>query len=246
MSDLLELTARAETTHFWFRGFRMYIAPAIAQIAAGRRDLRLIDCGCGTGYNMKTLLVPYGRAFGFDLVPDGVRRARRVGRPLVRADIQKIPFRSESFDVATSFDVVQSVPDDGAALREMARVLKPGGHVVLNMTAMDIMRGDHSDVWGELRRYTPERVRPILRAAGLEPVTISYLFGSLLPMMLSVRTAQRMLRAFREPTGDADLAVPSAPVNGVLTTLVAVEAALARRVSIPFGSSLMVVARKPS
>jgi ubiquinone/menaquinone biosynthesis C-methylase UbiE len=199
MGDLLELTARAETTHFWFRGFRMYIAPAIAEIAGGRRDLRLLDCGCGTGYNMKTLLLPYGRAFGFDLVPDGIRRARSVGRPLVRADIQKIPFKSDTFDIATSFDVVQSVPDDRAALREMARVLKPGGSVVLNMTAMDIMRGDHSDVWGELRRYTPERVAPILSAAGLEPVKISYLFGSLLPMMLGVRTMQRMLRAFGSP-----------------------------------------------
>jgi ubiquinone/menaquinone biosynthesis C-methylase UbiE len=244
MGDLLELTARAETTHFWFRGFRMYIAPAIAEIAGGRRDLRLLDCGCGTGYNMKTLLLPYGRAFGFDLVPDGIRRARSVGRPLVRADIQKIPFKSDTFDIATSFDVVQSVPDDRAALREMARVLKPGGSVVLNMTAMDIMRGDHSDVWGELRRYTPERVAPILSAAGLEPVKISYLFGSLLPMMLGVRTMQRMLRAFRDPKGDSDLAVPSPPVNGVLTALVAAEATLARRVKIPFGSSLMVVARK--
>ena len=143
MGDLLELTARAEATHFWFHGFRMYVAPAIQEIVAGRRDLRIIDCGCGTGFNLKTLLMPHGRAFGFDLVPDGVRRARTVGRPLVRADIQHIPFASASFDIATSFDVIQSVPDDRAALREMARLLKPGGHVVLNVTAMDLLRGDH-------------------------------------------------------------------------------------------------------
>ena len=245
MGDLLELTARAEATHFWFRGFRMYIAPAIQEIVAGRRDLRIVDCGCGTGFNLRTLLVPHGRAFGFDLVPDGVRRARSAGRPLVRADIQHIPFASASFDLATSFDVIQSVPDDRAALREMARLLKPGGHVVLNVTAMDLLRGDHSDVWGELRRYTPERAARLVEDAGLEVVRIHYLFGSLLPLMLSVRTLQRMLRAFREPTGDADLAVPSAPVNALLTALVATEAALARRFTVPFGSSLMVVARKP-
>ena len=55
----LELTARAEPTHFWFRGFRAYVAPVVREIAAGRRDLRMIDCGCGTGYNLKTLLQPY-------------------------------------------------------------------------------------------------------------------------------------------------------------------------------------------
>ena len=245
MSDLLELTAHAEATHFWFRGFRMYFAPAIRQIAAGRTDLRMLDCGCGTGHNMKTLLMPYGRTFGFDLVPDGVRRARVIGRPLVRADIQHIPFASASFDLATSFDVIQSVPNDRAALAEMARVLKPGGHVVLNVTAMDILRGDHSDVWGELRRYTPERAARLVESAGLEAVRIRYVFGSLLPLMLGVRTVQRLLRTFREPQGDSDLAVPSAPFNAGLTALVGAEAVLARRVTIPFGSSLLIVAKKP-
>ena len=76
MSDLLGLTAHAEATHFWFRGFRTYFAPAIREIAAGRHDLRIIDCGCGTGYNLTHLLQPYGRTFGFDLVPDAIRRAR--------------------------------------------------------------------------------------------------------------------------------------------------------------------------
>ena len=246
MGDLLDLTARAEATHFWFHGFRAYIAPAIREIAAGRQDLRIIDCGCGTGFNLKTLLLPHGRTFGFDLVPEGIERARAVGRPLVRADIQYIPFASGKFDLATSFDVIQSVPDDRAALREMARLLKPGGHVVLNVTAMDLLRGDHSDVWGELRRYTPERAARLVEDAGLEVVRISYLFGSLLPLMLGVRTLQRVMRVFREPRGDADLTVPSAPVNTILTALVRAEAALARRIQIPFGSSLMVVARKPS
>jgi ubiquinone/menaquinone biosynthesis C-methylase UbiE len=245
VSDLLELTARAEATHFWFHGFRGYVAPAIREIAAGRRDLEILDCGCGTGYNLRHLLQPYGRTFGFDFDPDAIRRARGTGRPLVRADIQRIPFRANTFDLTTSFDVVQSVRDDRAALREMARVLKPGGSVVLNVTALDLLRGDHSDVWGELRRYTRERAAVLVRDAGLEPTRISYLFGSLVPLMLAVRRAQAMRRRYRDPTGDEDLTVPSAPVNLVLTALLRVEVAVASRVTMPFGSSLLIVARKP-
>jgi ubiquinone/menaquinone biosynthesis C-methylase UbiE len=245
MSDLLELTARAEATHFWFHGFRGYVAPVIGEISAGRRDLQILDCGCGTGYNLRNLLQPYGRTFGFDFDVDAIRRSRGKGRPLVRADIQRIPFRSHIFDLATSFDVVQSVPDDRAALREMARVLKPGGSVVLNVTALDALRGDHSDVWGELRRYTSDRAAALVRDAGLQPTRISYLFGSLVPLMLAVRRAQAMRRRYRAPTGDEDLAVPSAPVNLALRALVRAEVALARRVTIPFGSSLLIVARKP-
>ncbi len=245
MGDLLELTARAEATHFWFRGFRMFFAPVIREIAAGRRDLRIVDCGCGTGYNLTTLLQPYGRAFAFDLIPDAIRRARTSGRPLVRADIEHIPFASGTFDLATSFDVVQSVPDDRKALREMARVLKPGGCAVLNVTGLDLLRGDHSDVWGEIRRYTPRRAACLIEDAGLQAVRIAYLFASLAPLMLAVRRAQRVMRRFRESTGDSDLTVPPAPVNAILTGLVKGEAALARRLSMPFGSSLLIVARKP-
>jgi len=245
MSDLLELTARAEATHFWFRGFRTYVRPVIREIAAGRRDLRILDCGCGTGYNLTTLLQPYGRTFAFDLAPDALRRVRRSGRPVVRANIEHIPFRSAGFDLATSFDVIQSVPDDHQALHEMARVLAPGGHVVLNVTAMELLRGDHADVWGELRRYTPHTAARLIEGVGLQVERITYLFASLVPLMLAVRTVQRMLRPFRAPSGDSDLTVPPAPLNAILAGLVRGEAALARRVALPFGSSLLIVARKP-
>ena len=240
----LELTARAEPTHFWFRGFRAYVAPVVRKIAAGRRDLRMIDCGCGTGYNLKTLLQPYGLAFAFDLTPDALQRARAAGRPLVRADMEHIPFHSGSFDLVTSFDVVHSVTDDRKALREMARVLKPGGYLVMNVVALELLRGDHSAVWREERRYTRLEGARLIEDAGLEAVRIVYIFASLVPMILAVRTAQRMLRLLRRPSGDADLTVPVAPVNAILSGLVRGEAALARRLPMPFGSSLLMVARK--
>jgi SAM-dependent methyltransferase len=246
MGNLLELTARAEPTHFWFHGLRAYVIPVLDGIAAGRRDLRIIDCGCGTGYNLDNVLRPYGQTFAFDLHEDSMWRARRTGRPIVRADLQHIPFASSTFDLATSFDVMQSVPDDRRALREIARVLRPGGHVVLNVTALDILRGDHSDVWGEMRRYNTSRASRLLADAGLKAVRISYLFASLLPLMLAVRKVQGMFRPFREPKGDSDLTVPAPPINATLTWLVRREAVLARRVRMPFGSSLLIVGRKPS
>ena len=243
MADLLELTGRAEATHFWFHGFRAYVGPTLEAVAAGRRHLRLLDCGCGTGYNL-SLLKPYGQVFAFDMARDAMWRARQSGRPLVRADVEHIPFRDGTFDIATSFDVLQTVPDDRRAMREIARVLKSGGHAVLNVTALELMRGDHSDVWGERRRYTSATAARLVASASLEPVRVAYLFASLLPLMLAVRTGQKLMRFIRQPQGDADLTVPVAPVNETLTWLVRWEAALARRVPMPFGSSLLIVARK--
>lgn len=243
MGDLLELTGLAEATHFWFRGFRRYVRPVIHDIAAGRTGLRMIDCGCGTGNNL-SLLRSYGTVFGFDLTEEGARRVAASGWSPVRADIEHIPYLAGTFDIATSFDVIQSVPDDHLAIREIARILKPGGHAVLNVSALEMLRADHAEVWNELRRYTPASAARLVEAEGLEVVRVSFLFASLFPLMMSVRMWQRLVRPFRVPTGDVELRVPAAPINDALTWLVEKEAALSRRFRMPIGSSLLIVARK--
>jgi ubiquinone/menaquinone biosynthesis C-methylase UbiE len=142
---LLEATARAEDRHFWFRGFRRFVEPVLNRAAANRRGLRLVDCGCGTGSNLR-LLGRYGQAWGFDLSWTGLAFAQRSGETcLVRASVNHVPFGEASFDVATSFDVLYCLEQEieRAAVREMFRILKPGGALVVNVAAMPILRGNH-------------------------------------------------------------------------------------------------------
>jgi hypothetical protein len=108
-----------------------------------------------------------------------------------------------------------------------------------------MLRADHAEVWKELRRYTPASAGRLVGDSGLEVVRISFLFASLFPIMLSVRLWQRISRPFRTLAGDAELEVPSEPMNTLLTRLVEKEAALSRRFQMPIGSSLLIVARKP-
>jgi SAM-dependent methyltransferase len=245
MDDLLELTGRAEATHFWFRGFRKFVAPVLADLANGRSGLRLVDCGCGTGHNLQ-LLRPHGKAVGFDLSHAGLARAHRTGLTVLRGDVTRIPLASGVFDVATSFDVLQCVEADMDAVREMARIVRPGGVVVVTLAALEVLRGDHAEVWQEVRRYTPASARRLVEAAGLRPERVSFMFASLFPLMASVRLVQRVTRRFgRTVRADTDIAVPVGPINLLLTALVSAEAAIVRRVPMPIGSSLLVVARKP-
>jgi SAM-dependent methyltransferase len=243
MDDLLELTGRAEATHFWFRGFRKFVAPVLADVARGRTGLRLVDCGCGTGNNLR-LLRPYGRVTGFDLSEVGPVRARAAGSAVAR-DVTRIPLASEMFDIATSFDVLQCVEADVEALREMRRVVRPGGAIVVTLAALDSLRGDHAEVWHEVRRYTPASARRLVEDAGLTAERVSFMFASIFPLVAAARLTQRATRRFRSgPRADIDIEVPVGPVNLLLSGLVSAEAALVRLMPMPIGSSLLVVARR--
>lgn len=242
--DLLDLTGRAEATHFWFRGFRRIVGPVVARAAGGRPGLRLIDCGCGTGANL-ALLSPHGRTYGFELTAWGSEHAKATQHlPIVRADITRVPLEGDTFDIVTAFDVLQIVPDDRAAAAELARVLKPGGTLILTVAAFAFLRADHGEVWKEARRYTPSTVRALVESAGLRVERVSFMFAFVFPLLLAARLSQRLLRPLREAKADRDIAVPSAPVNGVLTWLMHREAEVARHVPMPIGSSLLVIARK--
>src|SRR5688500_4767971 len=146
MDRLLAATARAERDHFWFRGFRRFVAPVLERAAGGRRNLVALDCGCGTGHNL-ALLRPFGTAVGIDLTLSGLRHAAARGEHQVaQASAARLPFAGDTFDLVTSFDVIYSLPDDveRAAVDEMFRVLKPGGHLVVNAAALNFLRGNHS------------------------------------------------------------------------------------------------------
>src|SRR5687768_857667 len=146
VDHLLQATARAEARHFWFRGFRYFVTPLLREATRGLSAVSLLDCGCGTGANV-AFLSGYGRAYGFDLSATGLAFGRRAGRThLARATVAAVPFPSNRFDVVTSFDVLYSLPepDERAAVAEMFRLTRPGGHVLINVAAMDVLRGDHS------------------------------------------------------------------------------------------------------
>ncbi|MDH4063073.1 MAG: class I SAM-dependent methyltransferase [Acidobacteriota bacterium] len=249
MDRLLELTALAERSHFWFRGFRWFITPLLARAVAGRPRGRILDCGCGTGSNLG-MLEPLGEVYGFDLTWRGLAFAHEHGRRrLAQASIGSIPFQNASFDLVTSFDVFQCLPEavEQSAAREMARVLKPGGAAVFNFAALDVLRGSHSVLAEEVRRYSPARVRRLLETAGLQIERLTFDFASLFPLMLAARVGHRWRRQGGEAElGEWEIQVPWAPINGALSLAVAAEAMALRVIDMPIGSSLMCLARKPS
>ena len=244
MDRLLEATARAERDHFWFRGLRRFMAPLVEDAARGIQSPKILDCGCGTGHNLG-MLRRYGRAAGIDLTWTGLSYAHERGeRAIAQATATSLPFQSGTFDVVTSFDVIYALNDrdEQAALAEMFRVLAPGGHLVVNAAAMDLLKGNHSVLALEVRRYSQHSLRERLQRTGFTVRRMSYTNASILPIVAAVRLVQRV--SGHEEL-DEEIAVPPAPINAALTAALTVESALLRFVNMPFGSSLMALAQKP-
>jgi len=241
MDRLLEATARAERDHFWFRGFRRFIEPLVAQ--AGTRPLDILDCGCGTGNNL-IMLRRYGRAYGIDLTWSGLQYARARGDGLVaRATVARLPIPDARFDLVTSFDVLYSLEDEieRQAIAEMFRVLRPHGRAIVNVAALDALRGNHSVLANEVRRYSRPDLKRRLEAAGFRVTHSTYTNFSILPLVAAIRLKQR-LSGHEE--SQEEISIPPAPINAMLSGLLAVEGALLRVVNMPLGSSLIAVAEK--
>jgi ubiquinone/menaquinone biosynthesis C-methylase UbiE len=244
---LLELTHSAEQAHFWFRGFRWFVRPEVALAVAGRPAPVIVDCGCGTGANV-AWLGEFGTVHGFDLTWNGLALGRAMGRRnLARASIAAIPFPDACADLATSFDVFQCLPEpiEQEAIREMWRILRPGGHLLMNVAALDVLRGNHATLSEEVRRYSPARLRRLLAGAGFQIERMTFVHASLFPLMLPVRVAQRWRSGGEHiPAGEFDISVPPAPINALLTGVVWLEAKALALVDMPVGSSLLCHARK--
>jgi hypothetical protein len=117
--------------------------------------------------------------------------------------------------------------------------------VIVNVAAMSILRGDHSVLGREIRRYTRRSLGALLQGAGFTIERITYTNAVLFFPLLVVRSFQRWRGLRPVEQADGDISVPIAPVNALLTAALYVESWWLRRFTSPVGSSVLCVARKP-
>jgi SAM-dependent methyltransferase len=202
---------------------------------------RILDAGCGTGGNLE-MLRELGHVTGVDWSDLALElAAERGGARLVRGSVAALPFATGSFDLVTSFEVLyhRAVPDDAAALRELGRVLRPGGWLLVRLPAYEWLRGAHDEAVHTARRYTAPGLRARMENAGFRPRRITYLNGLLLPLAAAKRVVERQSGA----EGD-DLGEVTPVLDRVFRAAMAAERRILRRRNLPFGVSVMGLAQR--
>ncbi|MCG3150109.1 MAG: Ubiquinone/menaquinone biosynthesis C-methyltransferase UbiE [Verrucomicrobiae bacterium] len=231
--------AAVEDRHWWCVGMAD-IAADWLQRWTGGPPARLLDAGCGTG-GARRWLGAFGAVHSLDRHPLALEYASRSDRHrLVSGDVSALPFAADSFAIVTSFDVLyhRNVTDDWTALREFARVLQPGGWLLVRVPAYNWLRGAHDRAVQTRHRYSRRELRTKLEALGFRPVRTSYVNSVLFLPSLLWRLVQ-----VRRPA-ESELRLPPAPINAALQAILALERWWLRRGDLPVGLSVLALAQK--
>jgi SAM-dependent methyltransferase len=244
VDDALERwTFDAEERHWWYRGRRLVLAAVLDRLALPA-DARILDAGCGSGRNMVDL-ARRGTVAGIELASSSleVARARAVGEVRPGSLEEPLPFGAAAFDLAVALDVLEHLRDDGAAWRELARVVAPGGRLVVTVPQYAWLWGEHDVVSHHHRRYTRALLVASAAQAGWSAERLTAFNTTLLPAIAAVRLVQRLRRS-AHPADDL-ARTPSGAVNEALERVLAAEAAWIRRGrDLPAGVSLLAVLRR--
>jgi len=237
-----------EDGFWWYTGFRRTYGELLDRFCPGEVRGRVLDAGCGTGAFLAFLQERYepDRLAGLDFSAEALRFCRERGyRDLVEASVTELPFPDTSFDFVASLDVLchRSIPDDLVPLREFRRVLRPGGCLLLNLPAFPSIYSEHDVAVHTCRRYRRPEVMRKLREAGLEPLWVTYANSILFPAVAAVRIMGKRSLEPEPEEAKSDLKPLPPALNSLLAGVLGVEARLAGRVRMPFGSSVTAVAR---
>lgn len=241
-----ETMRSVEDTYWWYTGLRALVAKNARRVLKNSNNLKVLDAGCGTGGMMAVLhqVLPEAELIGIDLNSSAVEftKQRNIGT-VKQASVENLPFPDEFFDLVISLDVLymQGV-DEARSLAEFQRVLKPRGSLLINLPAFEFLKGKHDLAIHTARRYRKKRVYKLLAKVGFVVETITYWNTTLFPVVALIRPLSLIFGNKQTPR--SDLKPLPIFVNKILTWLILREIQLTQYVSLPFGSSVFVIAKK--
>ena len=229
-----------EKNHWWFVAKRRYLAAMLARFTPSATRPTILDIGCGTGAIMEFVASLGYKVEGIDLTEEALRHCREKNLSVKLGRAEQIPYPDNSFDIIIASDVLEHVLDDAAAVREVGRVLRPGGRFIATVPAHQALFSYHDKALHHVRRYGKKQFARTL-GAHLTLEYISWIHAAILLPAAFLRLVARS----RNASGESDVKPTPAFINKGMKLVYALEFAWFKLFkTLPFGLSLMAVARK--
>ncbi len=233
--------AENQDKHWWYLGMAA-INKSLLNTYLPKKFLKILDAGCGPGAMLPTL-AEYGDVIGADISDEALKYARKIGK-VKKGNILDLDFADETFDLVVCMDVLYHtwVEDEARALKEFNRVLKKRGILLIREPAYNWLRGKEDVGSLTKRRFSKKRLELLLKKSSFKILKMTYANFFLFPIVLVLRIKSSL--SPNSTKGSSDLSMPSPAVNTLLLGLLKTEGWLMKFISLPFGSSLICVARK--
>ena len=232
---------RLEDSYWWYVARRSLAVELLKGETRGRNSIRILDVGCGTGANMNAF-AGVAPTIGIDTSMDAVHFCQSRGLNTVAlSPVEELPFGCGSFDVVTALDVLEHTDDDLKCLREIHRVSKQQALLLITVPAYGFLWSEHDEALKHRRRYTAHELRNKLAVTGFDVVRTSYFISTLFFPILALRIWQGLRKDSTHPK--TSLYELPKWINSTLVGLLALERKVFHRMNLPFGVSIVALAR---
>jgi 2-polyprenyl-3-methyl-5-hydroxy-6-metoxy-1,4-benzoquinol methylase len=223
--------------HWWWRVREHILLMQLRSLLKGKAGAaRILDVGCGAGLFFDALK-GFGYVEGIESDAAAVEHSGPWRHRILAGELNASFRAARPYDVILMLDLLEHVQDPEELLGFAGALLEPNGRVLITVPAFESLWTAHDDINHHLRRYTAGELRRTITSAGLIVEQCTYLFQSLVLPKLFVRGSEAA--GLRRPNLPK---VPAAVLNNALQVWFRAEYAVARW--LPFGSSLMAVARR--
>jgi SAM-dependent methyltransferase len=230
-----------ENSYWWYIARRSLALEILDHEVGGRDSIRILDVGCGTGANA-VAFAGLSPTTGIDASMEALQFCQTRGMTTVAlSPVEELPFACGTFDVVTALDVLEHTDDDLRSLREIRRVTKREGLLLITVPAYGFLWSEHDEALKHRRRYTAHELRNKLAVTGFDVVRTSYFITTLFFPILALRIWQGLRKNSTQPK--TSVYVLPGWINGSLVGLLALERMLFRRINLPFGVSIVALAR---